>query len=403
MKTTKVPLRLQRISKKVFSQFFKSDDTENVLFGLQRFPQRAISNAPVCEGGYFKGDTIVTNDPGAYTVPLGVPTFLDQYLHEIILVEFPKEQGTSNLLSLIQWLDFKETQFETSKTCFQASDCDEGVCLGPTGAKKCHTFTNPELRPDGWTPLGQSIFYAGEYLRRNVVVDGKPCQEDVDCASPGYFCNEVGKCYDPMKECRLNVIVLFTDGGETEWPFTNSYFNPAVQAKRLRYGLGCQSDEDCSAIPFCRPVQLEGQFCDEDSDCLLQDYECNIALGVCEHVEDQECIDSYCNTEVFEPYCTNARIEEKGAPAITFVDNQFNQNRLLDYNGNPINVLVNVVDASVSAEDIEDDVVTLTNNYQIALHGGGLHVVVSVEDEADFLAKLKASIDAKSLFEQCSF
>ena len=85
------------------------------------------------------------------------------------------------------------------------------------------------------------------------------------------------------------------------------------------------------------------------------------------------------------------------------MDNQFNQNRLLDYNGNPINVLVNVVDASVSAEDIEDDVVTLTNNYQIALHGGGLHVVVSVEDEADFLAKLKASIDAKSLFEQCSF
>ena len=107
----------------------------------------SAASAPVCEGGYFQGDTLVTDDPGAHTVPLGVPTFLDKYLHEIVLVEFPKETGSSNLLSLIQWLDFKETLFEGTKTCFQPSDCDQGVCLGPIGNKKCHTFTNPELRP----------------------------------------------------------------------------------------------------------------------------------------------------------------------------------------------------------------------------------------------------------------
>jgi hypothetical protein len=66
-------------------------------------------------------------------------------------------------------------------------------------------------------------------------------------------------------------------------------------------------------------------------------------------------------------------------------------------------VIVNVEDASTTADDIEESSITLTNNYQIALHGGGLHVVVSVDDEADFLAKLKATIDPKSLFEQCSF
>ena len=197
-----------------------------------------------------------------------------------------------------------------------------------------------------------------------------------------------------------NVVVLFTDGGETQWPFTNSYFNPAVQAKRLRYGLSCQSDDDCSAIPFCRPVQLEGQVCSKDDDCLLSDYDCNVALGVCEHKEDQECIPNYCNLEGSPPYCTNAKIEEEGAPAISFTDMQYGQDRLLDYNGNPINVIVNVVDASVSAEDIEDSGVNLTNNSRSSMRG--LHVVVCVEDEADS-SQLKASIDAKSLFEQCKF
>ena len=124
---------------------------------------------------------------------------------------------------------------------------------------------------------------------------------------------------------------------------------------------------------------------------------------MCEHRDDQECLPTYCNVESSPGYCTNSLIEENGAPAITYVDQQFGQNRLEDYNGNPINIIVNVVDGSLSAEDIAEDGITLTNNYQIALHGGGLHVVVSVEDEADFLAKLKASIDAKSLFEQCSF
>jgi hypothetical protein len=100
-------------------------------------------------------------------------------------------------------------------------------------------------------------------------------------------------------------------------------------------------------------------------------------------------------------YCTNSIIEEQGAPVISFRDLDYGQDRLLDANGNPINLIVNVVDASTMAAEGSTDN-TLTNNYQIALHGGGLHVVVAVDDEADFLAKLKGTIDPKSLYEQCT-
>jgi hypothetical protein len=400
------PFTVAGLSKKVFSQFFKSEDTQHVHFALQRFPQRTSDSPPVCEGGYYVGDTIMTNDPGNHTTPLGSFTWFDAFLSEIILVPFPPPDSTSNLLSLIHWLDFKETLFETDESCLAPEDCEDGVCIGPTWAsKKCHVFTNPELRMHGWTPLGRSLYYAGEYLRRNVVVDGKPCETDTDCASVGYYCNEVNKCYDPMRDCRLTVVVLFTDGGETEFQYTNQFFHPAVQAKRLRYGLSCSSDDDCSKLPFCTPVD-SGLDCVTDDDCLLTDYECNEVLGACLHKTDLNCNSNYCQkTSEAAPtgYCSNDVIEAVGAPTISLQDTQFGQDHLTDYNGNPISVIVNVVDASTTADDIEESSITLTNNFQIALHGGGLHVVVSVDDEADFLAKLKATIDPKSLFEQCSF
>lgn len=395
------PFTTLGISKKVFSQFFKSDDTQNVFFGLQRFPQAAKNPAPVCDGGYFKGDTIITGDTGTHELPLPNSTWFDQNLSEIILVPFPPPNSSSNLLSLIQWIDFSEKTFKTDKGCATSSDCVNGVCLGSVGNKKCHTFTNPELRAHGWTPLGKSLYYAGEYFRKYVVVDGRACQTDADCGSQGYYCNEVGKCYDPLKSCRLNVIVLFTDGGETQFPFTNDFFNPQVQAKRLRYGLGCQTDSDCSSLDYCQP-KTNDKNCTQNSDCVATFPICNIE-GKCEKdvkvQSDLSCVKQHCKVTDGAGYCTNDILEAKGAPVIQYKDTALGADRLVDGNGNPINLVVNVVDASTV--DPEQSTATLNNNYQIALNGGGLHVVVSVNDEADFLKKLKATIDSKSLYSQC--
>lgn len=367
------PFTTMGVSKKVFSQFFSSDDSFDVIFALQRFPQSAKRSTPVCEGGYYEGDTVMTGDDGTHETVMGTKTWFDEALDEVLLVPFPPPGSTSNLLPLLQWMDFKETLLKTSAICGSPQDCEGGVCLGPAGNRHCHTFTNPELRAHGWTPLGKSLFYAGEYMRRYVVVDGKNCLEDADCGSPGYFCGPEGKCFDPLKACRLNVVVLFTDGGETEYPSTNDFFNPQVQAKRLRYGLGCTSDDQCSKLNFCRAKK--------------------------DKPGETECFKPYCSEEGF---CTNDAIKnDPQKQKIAYVDtSEIPSNRLRDANGNPIDVIVNVVDASAADKASADDVTNA--NRLIALYGGGVHVVVSVDDEADFLANLKKTIDFKSLFSQCA-
>ena len=367
------PFTTMGVSKRVFSQFFSSDDTADVIFALQRFPQAAKRSTPVCEGGYYEGDVVMSGDDGAHATVMGTPTWFDGALDEVVLVPFPPPGSTSNLLPLLQWMDFKETLLKTETICGGPDECQGGVCLGPAGNRRCYTFTNPELRAHGWTPLGKSLFYAGEYIRRYVVVDGKNCLDDEDCGSPGYFCGPEGKCFDPLKACRINVVVLFTDGGETEYPSTNDFFNPQVQAKRLRYGLACTSDAECSQLNFCRPKK--------------------------DKPDEKECFEPYCSAE---GYCTNDAIaNDPQKQKIAYKDlPEWQADRLRDANGNPIDVIVNVVDASQEDKGQADDVTNA--NRLIALYGGGVHVVVSVDDEADFLANLKKTIDFKSLFSQCA-
>ncbi|MEZ4267349.1 MAG: hypothetical protein R3F39_13295, partial [Myxococcota bacterium] len=97
---------------------------------------------------------------------------------------------------------------------------------------------------------GKSLFYAGEYFRRFVLVDGKPCQVSSDCGSTGYVCTE-GTCRDPFRHCRDSLIVLFTDGGESAFQSETEFFNPAVQAKRLAFGLNCATSADCRGGASC--------------------------------------------------------------------------------------------------------------------------------------------------------
>ena len=114
----------------------------------------------------------------------------------------------------------------------------------------CVVTTNAELRAVGATPIGKSLFYASEYLRHFVLVEGQFCEEDADCASSNHSCVD-GQCHDEFAYCRENVIVLFSDGAETENVHIDDFFHPRVQAKRLFYGLGCQTDADCLSGAMC--------------------------------------------------------------------------------------------------------------------------------------------------------
>jgi hypothetical protein len=363
------PLTTMAISKSVFSDFFA--ETENALFSLNRFPQRPIAPSAVCEGGYNDWANTITDDDGAMSVPLFEHTWFDENLGEINVVPFPPTGSYSNVDELLEWVDFTEWLVETDVPCTDYKDCDNGVCLGLTPTnKKCQAFANPELRATGWTPLGKSLFYAGEYMRRSVVVDGKPCSEDADCGSPGYYCSAGGSCFDPFRDCRLNVIVLFTDGVETEYPIPTQYFNPILQAKRLRLGLGCEVDEDCSDLDTChKDPENPGEF---------------------------GCYPTSCHEE---GYCTNELIETDAAGALD-VTLDLPEDRLRDYNGNGIEIIVHVVDASISS--IEASEATLNNNRLISLYGGGEHIVVDVDDPPDFLAKLKQTVDFKQVLTECA-
>jgi len=373
--TEDAPFTILGVSKKVFSDFFGDADSQNVVFGLQRFPQTPTVEAPTCSGGYYAGATEITGDNNALSIPLEMDNWFDASLSEVIVQGFPGSSETSNVDQLQRWLDFTEWTVDTETPCTTTLDCSEGICSGIPGNKFCKTFVNPELRADGWTPLGKSLFYAGEYMRKYVVLDGKACAGDADCPSPGYYCGEGGKCFDPLRECRLNVIVLFTDGGETEYPFATDFFNPVVQAKRLRFGLGCETDEDCSDVDYCKK--------DEDNP---EEYGCYIPR---------------CQPSASEPgvkYCSHDLIESDSSNPVEMQMPGFN--RVLDYNGNPIDIITTVVDASVAST--EETTATLNNNRRIALYGGGLHVVVNTGDVPDFLAQLKKTIDFKELFTDCA-
>jgi hypothetical protein len=363
------PLTTMGISKSVFGNFFA--ETDNALFALNRFPQIPSASSAVCEGGFNDWSNTMTGDDESMSVPLGEHTWFDENLREINVVSFPPTGAQSNVNDLIEWVDSTEWMVETETQCTSYKDCDNGACLGLTPTKKtCQAFANPELRATGWTPLGKSLYYAGEYMRRSVVVDGKPCAVDIDCGSPGYYCSEAGTCFDPFRECRLNVIVLFTDGVETEYPIPTQYFNPILQAKRLRLGLGCETDADCSNMDTCRKDP--------------------------ENPAEYGCYATSCHEE---GYCTNDLIESDAAGALD-VQLGISEDRLRDYNGNGLEIIVHVVDASIATQ--EQSEATLNNNRLIALYGGGDHIVIDLDDPPDFLAKLKQTVDFKQVLTECA-
>jgi hypothetical protein len=350
-----------------------SESAANLRLALQRFPQIPFTEddffglAPTCEGGYWEytPGIVMTGDNNQKTTQLG--SWFTQAIDEIVPFPF-SSAGATNLQELAKWFDFNESIAPTQGSCWDSNQCGGGPCIGGS----CQFFTNPELRAVGATPIGKSLFYAGEYLKHFVLVEGKACQDTVDCGSPHHTCVD-GACHDPFAECRPNVIIAFTDGAETENVHINDFFHPRVQAKRMQFGLGCKADEDCLSGAFC----LEGV--------------CRPPAGVV----DEEALTCEtgglsCNStwDCPDPCATFGGCQGECLPtAVQVVDNLTDANVLRDWSGNPVTVKVNIVDASGQ----------IGANELVARYGGGKHFSVNLDDPNELVNTFGSLLgDAKS-------
>lgn len=272
-------------AKIVFADVLASSTAEWSHYALQRFPQKeAVTSEALkgpeeeCISGWYSaagsataGDVMTGDvDPNAFE---SGPWFAE-HLGQALVVPFSRRVNVSNKPQLLEWLDFDERIGASEELCSVDRDCrdGEGACGSVNGEKRCFYHVEHELRATNQTPLGKSLYYAGEYFRKFVRVDGKACTNSVSCGSAGYVCKE-GKCYDEYRHCREDHIILFTDGDENVYASPTAFFNPQIQAKRLKYGLDCASDADCrseatcGAAGFCvAPDMLPGELADVDSD-----------------------------------------------------------------------------------------------------------------------------------------
>jgi len=247
------------LSKYIFNQFFESQEIQSVNVMVHHFPMR-IKNPPVLEcnnmfafgRGWYGMDMMsedkITGDDGSNIAADG--GWYDQNLHEILAVPFPQTWWEPSLEMAQSWVDFDEEVGPTDEPCSGPANCPGGFCASDDGQMVCWYHTNPELRALSGTPLGRSMFYAGEYYRKYVHVEGRPCVADTDCANVNYYCDD-GACHDPYRKCRPNQILVFTDGEESPATTTSEFRNPRVQAKRFRYGLCCDTDDDCFVDSTC--------------------------------------------------------------------------------------------------------------------------------------------------------
>ena len=408
-------------TKHVLQQLLQSELNSPMRIALQRFPQLpnilglAAKPKPSCDG-YMKG----LNTWSAHPFPdheLSAEAVSGPGLSTVMPAPFLSGDD-SNLDNILELIDFVE-EFTTSDDVCSVLPVN---CPGEPGQLKacidglCGLQTKPEIRADGGTPLGRSLFYAGEIFRHNVVVQGRQCTADADCGSPHYTCKG-GKCHDPYRACRPNVVLVFTDGGEsvdtwTDPEVTSAFFHPQIQAKRLHYGLGCAGDADCAGGATCAsgvctvppeaaaaqyaPVAAEGCHIGQVVDAaqcaqVLEDGEVCCQLGGVCHLTDVPCANNLTCFDYKYP-CGPAQTcsgscDETGE---SYVDTE-GHNILRDAAGDPISVTLHVVDASSA----------LTGNAVVARLGGGLHVPVSLEDVAKVIEAVSPLFDIKANLGAC--
>ncbi|MFT5431123.1 MAG: hypothetical protein ACI9OJ_001802, partial [Myxococcota bacterium] len=298
----------------------------------------AIPNS--CTVGFYSNIPIMTQDTDGHATTSG--GWFDQSLYEILAAGFPTSADEQPLNTMWTWVDNVETTQPTDVSCITDDQCPGGYCHPFQGAKRCWYHDNPELRSEGASYLGRMLFYAGEYIRRHVRVQGRSCAESADCANINYQCI-AGICQDPYRSCRSDSILMITDGEVT--PPLSSWFEATTQAKRMRYGLCCESDADC----------FEGATCQEGR-CA------NYPKTYAPEADESTTVDGPC--------------------------------RLASYDGDPFSVITHVVNLSASGDGLE-------NNHQIADAGGGLFHHAPSAQSADILAAILAAIDAKANESQC--
>lgn len=353
--------------KEALNTVIASAEASDIRFALQRFAQvpwpspsnpLAFLLGPDCAGGYWDmpetNISLISGDDDSHQT--SVTGWFGQNISQIIAHGFPTA-GPMNTGLLSSWFDGVETVAQTSSYCADSSACNGNPCLNSS----CAVTTNPELRAVGATPIGKSLFYAGEYLRHMVLVQGKFCEEDSDCGSSNHTCVD-GQCHDEFAYCRENVIVLFSDGAETENVHIDDFFHPRVQAKRLHYGLGCQQDADCLSGALCvggvcRPP--EGAVDEAAMVCETGGAACTNSI---------QCPDPCITWSNCQGYCTPTSVD--------YVDPIVPANRLIDAAGVPRPVRVHVVDAS----GVEGQ------NEIIAAYGGGVHVSVDLANPEELLS-----------------
>ena len=370
------------VSKFVFKQALAKIDDQQVRMALFRFPQTQNKFGPSCASGYYTGSGVITgnNDAVLGTTP-DQPGWFWNGLSEIMCVPFPPNPAVAIKDAMLLWMDGKES-------------------LAAAGVP-----ANPELRPTGSTPIGKTLFYIGEYIRQKVIIDGKPCAADADCANVNYQCKNQ-KCVDPNRSCRETVLVLFTDGGEAN---NNTYFGPWVQAKRLSTGLGCQINSDCAPGATCQTVQkcqnTAGTIidCQADKDCAIgktckpatlclpkesvTGWQCSAGMAPC--LPDATSGAAFCASPAVcvqdpRPMLTAAAIDP-GTKALTA------DNSLKSYDGKPFSVKVIVVDISGSV-----DVKAISASASIAIAGGGKLLGADAGDPEALLNSLDAAFDIKT-------
>jgi hypothetical protein len=310
----------------------------------------------------------MTGDDGSHVTGFD-PDWFSENMSEVIVVPFDPE-GSDNTETVQLWVDGTEAIHEVAGV----TTCDE--CEGPcdsnfTGDDICYEHTNPELRPDGSTPLGRSLFYAGEYLRRFVLVEGKPCSVNAECASPNHTCI-AGECRDPLKACRENIIVLFTDGGETENSSSSDFYNPVNQAKRLHMGLSCNEDAECAPGSNCH----QGHCMDSSSTSVAAEVFSTPNAGYC-----SESVEA-CDLMAFGTECGGGFCQ---APENTYSDTSGVQT-LRGWNNNPIQLKIHVIDASSYPD---------STNVDIAFWGGGQYINVDAADYSQIAEAILAVTDIK--------
>jgi len=357
--------RIARV-KVALQRLFASEEAATLRLALQRFPQRG-DDSPDCDDGYNWGLRAMEDHNNQTSTSLD--TWFGANLGQVIAVPFA-DAAEPPLDELNRWVNFTETLRPTAQACVNNWDCASNICE----RDRCAEVVDPELRGVGFTPIGKSLFYAGEYFRHNVLVEGKPCQNDTECASPHHTCVE-GACHDPLHECRPNVVVLLTDGGETEDRDSAGFFHPRVQAKRLHTGLGCMVDADCAGDGTC----IEGSCQPANIPYADGERMCSVYGTAC--ANDGDCI---------EP-CTNGQCAVTCGPARVNGATQGPAGRVTDYAGEPVSLTVHVVDASGVDR----------GNADIAAYGGGVQLGVDLADIDTLVERLRPLLDTKALLARC--